>query len=125
MKRWYKYVKPYLSSFILGPLGMIVEVIGEMFMPLLLAELINSANDGVLTVGKSIWLALGLIVIVLLMMSGGVAGAYFGSKASVNFAADLRRDMYAKVQAVYYIEPRISNQKANRIFFLDKHKKIR
>jgi ATP-binding cassette subfamily B protein len=32
------------------------------------------------------------------MMSGGVAGAYFGSKASVNFAADLRRDMYAKVQ---------------------------
>ena len=98
MKRWYKYVKPYLSSFILGPLGMIVEVIGEMFMPLLLAELINSANDGVLTVGKSIWLALGLIVIVLLMMSGGVAGAYFGSKASVNFAADLRRDMYAKVQ---------------------------
>ena len=98
MKRWYKYVKPYLSSFILGPLGMIVEVIGEMFMPLLLAELINSANDGVLTVGKSIWLALGLIVIVLLMMSGGVAGAYFGSKASVNFAADLRRDMYARVQ---------------------------
>ena len=98
MKRWYKYVKPYLSSFILGPLGMIVEVIGEMFMPLLLAELINSANNGTLTVGKSIALAGGLIVIVLLMMSGGVAGAYFGSKASVNFAADLRKDMYAKVQ---------------------------
>ena len=98
MKRWYKYVKPYLSSFILGPLGMIVEVIGEMFMPLLLAELINSANNNMLTVGKSIWLSLGLIVVVLLMMSGGVAGAYFGSKASVNFAADLRRDMYTKVQ---------------------------
>ena len=45
MKRWGKYIKPYLASFILGPLGMIVEVIGEMFMPLLLAELINSAND--------------------------------------------------------------------------------
>ena len=49
MNRWYKYVKPYLSSFILGPLGMIVEVIGEMFMPLLLAELITSANNNVLT----------------------------------------------------------------------------
>ena len=44
MKRWYKYIKPYLTSFILGPLGMIVEVIGEMFMPLLLAELINSGD---------------------------------------------------------------------------------
>ena len=98
MKRWMKYIKPYLSSFILGPLGMIVEVIGEMFMPLLLAELINRANDGNLTVGGSIGIAATLIAIVLLMMTGGVAGAYFGSKASVNFAADVRRDLYAKVQ---------------------------
>ncbi len=98
MKRWFKYVKPYLSSFILGPVGMIVEVIGEMFMPLLLAELINKANDGVLTDGDAIGIALKLVGIVLLMMAGGVAGAYFGAKASVNFAADLRRDMYAKVQ---------------------------
>lgn len=98
MKRWYKYIKPYLSSFILGPVGMIVEVIGEMFMPLILAELINRANDGNLGVWDSIGLAGALIAIVLLMMAGGVAGAYFGSKASVNFAADLRRDLYEKVQ---------------------------
>ncbi len=98
MKRWIKYIKPYLSSFILGPLGMIVEVIGEMFMPLLLAELINKANDEVLTVPGSIGIAGKLVVIVALMMSGGVAGAYFGAKASVNFAADLRRDLYSKVQ---------------------------
>ena len=98
MKRWFKYVKPYLTYFILGPVGMIVEVIGEMFMPLLLAELINRANDGVLTVGSSIGVAGMLVAVVLLMMAGGVAGAYFGAKASVNFAADLRRDMYAKVQ---------------------------
>ena len=98
MKRWFKYVKPYLLSFILGPVGMIVEVIGEMFMPLLLAELINRGNDGVLTVESSLVIAGLLILIVLLMMTGGVAGAYFGAKASVNFAADLRRDLYAKVQ---------------------------
>ena len=98
MKKWFKYVKPYLLSFILGPVGMIVEVIGEMFMPLLLAELINKANDGVLTNGDAIGIALKLIGIVLLMMAGGVAGAYFGAKASVNFAADLRRDMYSKIQ---------------------------
>ncbi len=98
MKKWFKYVKPYLTSFILGPVGMIVEVIGEMFMPLLLAELINKGNDGLLTVGSSIGIAAKLIGIVLLMMAGGVAGAYFGAKASVNFAADLRSDLYAKVQ---------------------------
>lgn len=98
MKRWFKYVKPYIKSFILGPLGMIVEVIGEMFMPLILAKIINDADAGVLTPASSIGYAGILIVIVLLMMTGGVCGAYFGSKASVNFAADLRRDVYSKIQ---------------------------
>ena len=98
MKRWLKYVRPYLKSFILGPAGMIIEVIGEMFMPLILALIINDANDGKLTVQTSIGYAAILVVIVLMMMAGGVAGAYFGAKASVNFAADLRRDLYSKVQ---------------------------
>ncbi len=98
MKRWMKYVKPYKKAFILGPLGMILEVIGEMFMPIILAQIINSGERGTLTVGESIALSVGLTVIVLIMMAGGVAGAYFGSKASVNFAADLRRDVYTKIQ---------------------------
>ncbi len=98
MKRWFKYVKPYISSFILGPLGMIVEVIGEMIMPLLLGMLIDGANEKTLTVGTSIGIAAALMGVVLLMMTGGVAGAYFGSKASVNFAADLRKDVYGKIQ---------------------------
>lgn len=98
MKRWFKYIKPYLSSFILGPMGMIVEVIGEMFMPFLLAMIINSGELQTLTVGKSIGISAILLGIVLFMMMGGVCGAYFGAKASVNFAADLRKDIYSKVQ---------------------------
>lgn len=98
MKRWFKYVKPYLSSFILGPVGMIIEVIGEMFMPFLLAMIINNGELGTLTVGKSIAISAILIGIVIFMMSGGVCGAYFGARASVNFAADLRKDIYSKVQ---------------------------
>ncbi len=98
MKRWFKYIKPYISSFILGPVGMIVEVIGEMFMPYLLAQIINNYDAGTLTVAKSIAISALLTGIVILMMSGGVCGAYFGAKASVNFAADLRKDVYSKVQ---------------------------
>ena len=104
LSRWFKYVKPYLSSFILGPLGMIVEVVGEMFMPIILAEIINrgeALHRGEAN-GLSVWASIGyagiLVGIAVLMMAGGVAGAYFGSKASVNFAADLRKDVYAKVQ---------------------------
>ena len=98
MKRWFKYIKPYISSFILGPVGMIVEVIGEMFMPYLLAQIINNYDAGTLTVAKSIGISAILTLIVVFMMSGGVCGAYFGAKASVNFAADLRKDVYSKVQ---------------------------
>ncbi len=98
MKQWMKYVKPYKKHFILGPLSMIVEVIGEMLMPFMLSVVINAGRDGSLTVAKSILIALGMIGIALTMMLGGVGGAYFGSKASVNFAADLRADVYKKVQ---------------------------
>ncbi len=98
MKRWLKYIKPYISYFILGPLGMIVEVVGEMFMPLILAKIINEGEAGTLTTEGAIGYSAILIAIVLLMMAGGVCGAYFGAKASDNFAADLRRDVYTKIQ---------------------------
>ena len=102
MKRWFKYVKPYLPAFILGPLCMIVEVIGEVVMPRLLAVVINKATEpdkfGTLTVTTSILIGVALIVIALIMMGGGVGGAYFGAKASVNFASDLRQDVFQKVQ---------------------------
>lgn len=77
---------------------MIVEVIGEVLMPKYLATIINQAKAGTLTIGSSIGVAGLMILTALLMMAGGVGGAYFGGKASVNFAADLRADVYAKVQ---------------------------
>ncbi len=98
MKKWFKYVKPYLLYFILGPLCMIIEVIGEVLMPLYLAEVINGAVYKTLTTEASLWAMAKMIGTSLLMMIGGVGGSYFGAKASVNFAADLRNDLFAKVQ---------------------------
>ncbi len=98
MKRWLKYAKPYKKSFILGPIGMIVEVIGEMLMPILLALILNLAKENKLTPGLSIGIASLMIVVAAFMMIGGVFGAYHGAKASVNFATDLRQDVYNKVQ---------------------------
>ena len=93
-----KYVKPYMLYFILGPLCMIIEVIGEVLMPLYLAEVINGAVYGTLTTDGSLWAMVKMIATALIMMLGGVGGSYFGAKASVNFAADLRADLFRKVQ---------------------------
>ena len=98
MKRWLEYVKPYTLYFILGPICMIVEVAGEIFMPMFLGKIINAGVDGTLTVQKSLLYMSLMILTALLMMAGGVGGAYFGAKASVNYSSDVRRDVYKKVQ---------------------------
>ena len=98
MKRWIPYVKPYLTYFIVGPLCMIVEVIGEVLMPKFLAKLINLAEAGTLTVPGSFGIMAMMLLTAICMMAGGVGGAWFGAKASVNFAADVRRDVYKKVE---------------------------
>ena len=95
---WWKYIKPYLPYFILGPLCMIIEVIGEILMPRLLAYIINLGIDGNTekVPGIILWLyekignsayfivaiAVGMILTALLMMIGGVGGAYFGGKTT-------------------------------------------
>lgn len=97
MKRYWKYVKPYLPAFIIGPLLMIVEVIGEVVLPKLMANIINvGVTNG--SVGYITGTGALMILVALLMMAGGVGGAYFGAKAAVSFAADLRKDAFDKVQ---------------------------
>ena len=98
MKKWLKYIKPYTPYFILGPLCMIVEVIGEVLMPTYLAKVINAAIDGNITLMTSFGVMGMMILTALLMMLGGLGGSYFGAKASVNFATDVRNDMFRKVQ---------------------------
>ena len=118
---WGKYIKPYLLYFIAGPILMIVEVLGEVLMPRFLAYIIDYGVSGEAENAPAFirWLydlcgrmtsdsdnvpfiaaiAVAMILTAILMMIGGVGGAYFGSKASVNFAADLRADIYRKVQS--------------------------
>ena len=103
MRRYKKYVTPYMSAFILGPIFMIVEVIGEVVLPKLMSMIINygcGQAEGVAAKGTAYIIGIGtaMVITALLMMLGGVLGAYFAVKASVNFAADLRRDVFGKVQ---------------------------
>ena len=97
MKRWFKYIKPYWVYFVLGPLCMIVEVIGEVYIPKLYSQIINNGVNNQ-NVGYIVGMAALMVGVSVLMLLGGVGGAYFGAKASVNFGADLRQDLYNKVQ---------------------------
>ncbi len=103
MKHYWKYIKPYLPAFILGPIFMIIEVVGEVVLPKLMALIINygcGQAEGVQAKGTGYIILIGAAMIgtALLMMLGGILGAYFAVKASVNFAADLRQDIFEKIQ---------------------------
>lgn len=97
MKQYIKYIKPYLFSFIVGPLLMITEVIGEVLLPYFMSKIIN---EGVAQKNISYIISIGLVMIVtaFFMMAGGIGGAYFGAKGSISFAADLRMDVFKKIQ---------------------------
>lgn len=93
-----KYVRPYISAFIIGPILMIVEVIGEVVMPRLLACIIDNGINGGRGTGYMLGIGAVMVVTALLMMAGGVGGAYYAIKASSGFANDLRKDVFRKVQ---------------------------
>jgi len=98
MKRYWKYIKPYLPAFIIGPILMIVEVIGEVVMPTLLKRIIDNGIDGGKGTSYIIIMGITMIVTALLMMAGGVGGAWFAIKASSGFANDLRKDLFSRIQ---------------------------
>lgn len=97
MKQYFKYIRPYLYAFILAPLLMLTEVAGEVLLPALMANIINIGAAGH-DVPYILGMGLRMFGVIILMLAGGIGGSYFAAKAAVSFAADLREDVYAKVQ---------------------------
>lgn len=97
MKRYKKYIKPYLSAFILGPIMMLTEVFGEVMLPKQMSMIIN---NGVADrdVGYIVRMGVLMLITAAIMAAGGILGAYFAAKASICFTSDLRTDIFAKVQ---------------------------
>ncbi len=97
MKRYWKYIKPYLPAFIFGPILMIVEVLGEILLPKFMANIIN-IGAAERNIPYIVGMGVVMVITALFMMAGGIGGAYFGAKAAVSFATDLRSDVFDKVQ---------------------------
>ena len=97
VKRYKKYITPYLSAFIIGPALMITEVLGEILLPKFMSMIINHgvANRDI---GYIIFMGGVMILTAIVMAAGGIGGAYYAAKASICFTSDLRDDLFSKVQ---------------------------
>ena len=97
LKRYKKYITPYLSAFVIGPLMMLTEVAGEVMLPKFMSMIINNgvADRNLAYIGK---MGAMMVLTVLFMAVGGILGAYFSAKASISFTSDMRNDLFRKVQ---------------------------
>ena len=90
-------IREYKWAALGSPICMIGEVTMEIFIPLVLAELLRQGIEpGNMT---AVWKYGGLLALcALCSLLFGVASAFFAAYASTGFARNLRHDMFGKVQ---------------------------
>lgn len=101
MKKYWKYIKPYMLFFFLGPVLMLTEVAGEIVLPKIMGTMIDSGiGDAAAGFGTGYIISRAAMMIgfIALMIIGGIGGHYFSVRAAVSFSADLRQGVFEKVQ---------------------------
>jgi len=90
-------IREYKWTALGSPICMVGEVTMEIFIPLVLAELLRQGIEpGYM---PAVWKYGGLLALcALCSLAFGVASAFFAAHASTGFARNLRHDMFAKVQ---------------------------
>lgn len=92
-----KYLKPYWVAALLAPLLMMIEVLSDVLQPKLMAAIVDK---GIFQGDISLILRTGgtMIGLALIGVVGGIGCTAASSIASMHFGADLRSDVYEKIQ---------------------------
>lgn len=103
MKKLLVYLKDYKKESILGPLFKLFEVVFELMVPLVMASMIDKGIAGAdrLHIVKMFGV---LMVLGLVGLLSSVTAQYFAAKASVGFAKQLKRALFAHIQTLSFSE---------------------
>lgn len=97
VKKLMKSIREYKKETILTPIFVTLEVILEVLIPLIMANLIDKGvYGGDMNIVYKI--ALELIICTILSLLFGMLSGIYVSKAGAGFAKNLRQDLYFKVQ---------------------------
>ena len=99
--RIFRFVKKYWFWLILAPLFMVGEVLMDLYQPRLMATIVDDglANGDLTLVWQTGLLMLGLVLIGGLM---GVLCGVYTNKTALNFANDLRKEVFNHIQNLSY-----------------------
>lgn len=97
LRKLLPYMKKYRLYAILSPLMMILEVVGDVIIPLLMARIVdvgiaNRDMDYVFKMGML------MILVALFSLVMGVWSSFLGAEAGYGFAAELRKDAFSRIQ---------------------------
>ena len=102
MRKLLKYLKNYKLQSVLAPLFKLLEACFELFVPIIVAAIIDNgvkAGAGVnyIVVACIILIALGMVGLI-----AAVAAQYFAARAAVGFSKELRHELFKKMQSLSY-----------------------
>ena len=92
------YIRGYEKKAIAGPLFMVLEVVCELILPLLMANIINLGVTGGAGLGYILEQGGLMVLLAVLSMVCGILAARFSAQASMGFGANLRGALFNKVQ---------------------------
>ncbi|MGZ7149495.1 ABC transporter ATP-binding protein [Bacillus sp. BC08] len=92
-----QYLKPYMFFAIIGPLFMVLEVAMDLIQPTIMQHIIDV---GIANRDLNYVIKMGLLMIgaAALGLVGGLGCMMYSTKAAVNFATDIRKDVFAKIE---------------------------
>ena len=96
-----KYLRNYKKETVLAPLFKLLEASFELFVPLVMAAIIDHGigqADGVYVLKMGgVLIALGLIGLVC-----SITAQYFAAKAATGFSTELRHELFEHIQKLSY-----------------------
>lgn len=103
MKKLLVYLKDYKKESILGPLFKLLEASFELFVPLVMAAIIDVgiANKDTSYILKMCGV---LILLAVIGLTCSITAQFFAAKAAVGFAAKLRHALFSHIQSLSYSE---------------------
>ena len=101
MKRLMVYLKDYKKESILAPLFKLLEACFELFVPLVVANIIDYgiSNEDMGYIGKMGLILVGLAIVGLV---SAITAQFFAAKAAVGFAAQLRQALFNHIQGLNF-----------------------
>lgn len=103
MKKLLVYLKTYKKETILAPLFKMLEASFELFVPLVIAAIIDTGIENK-DVPYIVRMAIVLIVLAVVGLTCSLTAQYFSAKAAVGFAAKLKSALFAHIESLSFKE---------------------